>query len=165
MTLFLPASCARSKGFTLLELLIVLVIIVLGFSVVALNMSSGAGTFEHKSAVRDVVSALRYARGQALMAHREMTVAFDLTANTYKLSGREEIYKIPDSIAVTVVTAQSELTGEGQGNIRFFADGSSTGGRVVLDRGEVSKQIDINWLTGQLEIEDVTRDDRPRRRR
>jgi general secretion pathway protein H len=165
MKLFFPASCVRSKGFTLLELLIVLVIIVLGFSVVALNMSSGSGTFEHKAAVRDVVSALRYARGQALMAHREMTVAFDLTDNTYRLSGREETYKIPDSIAVTVVTAQSELTGEGQGNIRFFADGSSTGGRVVLDRGEVSKQIDINWLTGQLEVEDVTPDDRTRRRR
>jgi general secretion pathway protein H len=165
MRFSLPASGHRSRGFTLLELLIVLVIIVLGFSVVALNMSSGAGAFAHKAAVRDVVSALRYARGQALMAHREMTVAFDLTSNTYKISGREETYQIPDSIEVTVVTAQSELTGEGQGNIRFFADGSSTGGRVVLDRGEVSKQIDINWLTGQLVVEDVTREPSTGRRR
>jgi len=87
-----------------------------------------------------------------------MTVAFDLANNTYKVGDRDKDYSIPESIAVTVVTAQSELTGEGQANIRFFADGSSTGGRVVLDRGEVSKQIDINWLTGQLEVEDVTRD-------
>lgn len=165
MTPFLPASPRRAKGFTLLELLIVLVIIVLGFSVVALNLSSGTGTFEHKAAVRDVVSALRYARGQALMTHQEMTVAFDLAKNTYKVSGRDEDYSIPEKIALTVVTAQSELTGEGQGNIRFFADGSSTGGRVVLDRGEVSKQIDINWLTGQIEVEDVTRDEPARRRR
>jgi general secretion pathway protein H len=64
-----------------------------------------------------------------------------------------------------LVTAQSELTGEGQGNVRFFADGSSTGGRVVLDRGEKSMQIDINWLTGQLEVEDATSDGQPRRRR
>jgi general secretion pathway protein H len=35
----------------------------------------------------------------------------------------------------------------------------------VLDRGEISRQIDINWLTGQLEVEDVTRDDSSRRRR
>lgn len=160
----MPASRSRTGGFTLLELLIVLVIIVLGFSVVALNLSSGSGTLAQKAAVRDVVSALRYARGQALMAHREMTVTFDLTNNTYKVSGREEEYKIPDAIEVTVVTAQSELTGEGQGNIRFFADGSSTGGRVVLDRGEVSKQIDINWLTGQLEVEDVTPNEHPKRR-
>jgi general secretion pathway protein H len=161
----LTAALWRSKGFTLLELLIVLVIIVLGFSVVALNLSSGSGTLEHKAAVRDVVSALRYARGQALMTHQEMTVSFDLADNTYQVKGRNEEYRIPESIAVTVVTAQSELTGEGQGNIRFFADGSSTGGRVVLDRGEVSKQIDINWLTGQLEVEDATRDDFSRRKR
>jgi len=154
----LQVSLRRSQGFTLLELLIVLVIIVLGFSVVALNLSSGTGAFEHKAVVRDVVSALRYARGQALMRHQEMTVAFDLANNTYKVGDRDKDYAIPESIAVTVVTAQSELTGEGQANIRFFADGSSTGGRVVLDRGEVSKQIDINWLTGQLEVEDVTRD-------
>ncbi|MEC4748782.1 GspH/FimT family protein [Methylomicrobium sp. Wu6] len=165
MTPFLPVSLHRSQGFTLLELLIVLVIIVLGFSVVALNLSSGKGTLEHKAIVRDVVSALRYARGQALMTHQEMTVSFDLAKNTYKVSGRDEEYSIPETIAVTVVTAQSELTGEGQGNIRFFADGSSTGGRVVLDRGEISMQIDINWLTGQLEVEDATRDNLPRRRR
>jgi general secretion pathway protein H len=164
MTPLLQASYDRSKGFTLLELLIVLVIIVLGFSVVALNLSSGKGTLEHKAAVRDVVSALRYARGQALMTHQEMTVSFDLSTNVYKVSGRNEEHKIPDAIALTLVTAQSELTGEGQGNVRFFADGSSTGGRVVLDRGEKSMQIDINWLTGQLEVEDATRDERSRRR-
>lgn len=165
MTPLMQASHNRSQGFTLLELLIVLVIIVLGFSVVALNLSSGTGTLEHKAAVRDVVSALRYARGQALMTHQEMTVSFDLANNIYKVSSRDEQYKIPDSIAITLVTAQSELTGEGQGNVRFFADGSSTGGRVVLDRGEKSMQIDINWLTGQLEVEDATSDGHPRRRR
>lgn len=156
----------RSKcaGFTILELLIVLVIVVLGFAVVGLNLSSGKGAMEHKAVVRDVVSALRYARGQALMTHQEMTVTFDLEQNTYQISGRDEVFSIPESIEVTVVTAQSELSG-GQGNIRFFADGSSTGGRVVLDRGEISRQIDINWLTGQLEVEDVTGDDRPARRR
>lgn len=157
----------RSKcaGFTILELLIVLVIVVLGFAVVGLNLSSGKGAMEHKAVVRDVVSALRYARGQALMTHQEMTVTFDLEQNTYQISGRDEVFSIPESIEVTVVTAQSELSGGGQGNIRFFADGSSTGGRVVLDRGEISRQIDINWLTGQLEVEDVTGDDRPARRR
>lgn len=165
MTPLMQTSHDRSQGFTLLELLIVLVIIVLGFSVVALNLSSGTGTLEHKAAVRDVVSALRYARGQALMTHQEMTVSFDLANNIYKVSGRDEQYKIPDSIAVTLVTAQSELTGEGQGNVRFFADGSSTGGGGVLDRGEKSMQIDINWLTGQLEVEDATSDGHPRRRR
>jgi general secretion pathway protein H len=52
-----------------------------------------------------------------------------------------------------VVTAQSQMIGQNQGSIRFFGDGSSTGGRVSLKRGESVWQIDINWLTGQIELE------------
>lgn len=148
-----PSYSFKTSGFTLIELLIVLVIIVLGFSVVALNISSGHRALEHKAAVRDIVSALRYARGQALMTHRETEVSFNLTDNSYTVSGRDKVYTIPEFIDVTVVTAQSEITGEGQGNIRFFADGSSTGGRITLERGEDAWRVDINWLTGQVETE------------
>ena len=144
---------SRLRGFTLLELIVVLFIIVLGFSVVGINLSSGNNSTEVKAAARDIVSALRYARGQALMTHEETTVALNLAENTYTVSGRDKIYIIPEAIAVTVVTAQSELTGEGLGNIRFFADGSSTGGRITLERPNTTWQIDINWLTGQIELE------------
>jgi general secretion pathway protein H len=145
------ALCQR--GFTLLELVVVLFIVVLGFSVAGINLSSGNSSTEIKAAGRDIVSALRYARGQALMTHQEATVAFDLAENTYTVSGRDKVYLIPKTIAVTMVTAQSELAGKGLGNIRFFADSSSTGGRITLERGNTAWQIDINWLTGQIELE------------
>ena len=141
------------KGFTLLELVVVLFVVVLGFSVIGLNLSSGNDSTEIKAAARDIVSALRYARGQALMTHEEATVALNLSGNSYTVSGRDKVYQIPEAIDVTVVTAQTELTGEGTASIRFFADGSSTGGRVTLERGNASWKIDINWLTGQIELE------------
>ncbi len=142
-----------SKGFTLLELTVVLFVVVLGFSVIGLNLSSGSDSTEIKAAARDIVSALRYAKGQALISHQETTVALDLSDNSYTVSGRDKLYQIPQSIDVTVVTAQTELTGEGAANIRFFADGSSTGGRITLERGQTAWKIDINWLTGQIELE------------
>jgi len=151
--LLTPVRPCKNSGFTLLELLIVLVIIVLGFSVVAINASSGHRALEHKAAVRDIVSALRYARGQALMTHQETEVSFNLADNSYTVSGRDKVYTIPEFIEVTVVTAQSEITGEGQGNVRFFADGSSTGGRITLEREGYAWRVDINWLTGQIETE------------
>ena len=141
------------KGFTLLELTVVLFVVVLGFSVIGLNLSSGSDSTEIKAAARDIVSALRYAKGQALISHQETTVALDLSDNSYTVSGRDKLYQIPKSIDITVVTAQKELTGEGMANIRFFADGSSTGGRITLERGHTSWKIDINWLTGQIELE------------
>lgn len=145
----------KQQGFTLIELIIVLVIVILGFSAIGISISSGNDAAQIKAAARDIVSALRYARGQALMDHEETTVAFDLEENSYTVSNRDKIYTIPDDISLTVVTAQSELTGQGQGNIRFYADGSSTGGRVTLERDKAKLQIDINWLTGACELSDT----------
>jgi general secretion pathway protein H len=149
-----PCALHLNKGFTLLELIVVLFIVVLGFSVVGINLSSGNDATELKVAARDIVSALRFARGQALISHQETTVTLDLAENTYTVSSRDRIYPIPKAIDVTVVTAQSELT-EGSAGIRFFADGSSTGGRITLELGKATWQIDINWLTGQIELDDT----------
>jgi general secretion pathway protein H len=143
----------NAKGFTLLELMVVLFIMVLGFSVIGVNLSSSNNTTEHQRVSADIISALRYARGMALMAHRESVVTFDLDENSYTVDRRSKVYEIPKTIQVKLVTAQSQLTGQKQASIRFFADGSSTGGRVSLKRGENTWQIDINWLTGQVELE------------
>ncbi|MFI3217704.1 MAG: GspH/FimT family pseudopilin [Methylococcales bacterium] len=142
-----------NKGFTLLELMVVLFIMVLGFSVIGINLSSGNNATEHQRAARDIVSALRYARGMALMTHKETTVTFDLNENNYTVANRDKVFAIPETIKVTVVTAQSQLTEKNKGSIRFFGDGSSTGGRVSLKRRENVWKIDINWLTGQIELE------------
>ena len=150
-----PCTLHLNKGFTLLELIVVLFIVVLGFSAIGINLSSGNDATELKVAARDIVSALRFARGQALISHQETTVTLDLTENSYTVTGRNKTYPISKTIDVTVVTAQNELNGQGLGNIRFFADGSSTGGRITLERGKAGWQIDINWLTGQIELEDI----------
>ena len=143
----------REKGFTLLELVIVLFITVLGFSVIGFNLSSGNEATKVKAAARDIASALRYARGQALISHQETTVTIDLADNTYTVSNRDKVYSFPEAIDVTLVTAQSELN-EGLASVRFFPDGSSTGGRITLEWGNVGWRIDINWLTGQIELEE-----------
>ena len=148
------ASCPlRQRGFALLELTVVLFVVVLGFSVIGLNLASGNDSTEIKAAARDIVSALRFARGHALMTRQEATLTLDLTGNTYTVSGRDKLYQIPEAIDLTVVTAQTELSGEGEASIRFFPDGSATGGRITLERGKAAWKIDINWLTGQIELE------------
>jgi general secretion pathway protein H len=142
-----------NKGFTLLELLVVLFIMVLGFSVIGVQLSSGNNATRHQRVVTDIVSALRYARGMALMTHKETTVTFNLDENSYRINNRDKIYQIPETIQVKIVTTKSQLAGRNRGSIRFFADGSSTGGRVSLKQEDRVWQIDINWLTGQIELE------------
>lgn len=145
---------ARQQGFTLLELIVVLVIMVLGFSAISINLFSGNETTELKITARDMVSALRYAKGYAQMSHQETTLTINFAENTYTVSGRDKVYEIPQTIDTTMHTGQSELS-EGSGSIRFYPDGSSSGGWIKLERGKFAWRIDINWLTGQVELKDV----------
>ncbi|MGR9115827.1 MAG: GspH/FimT family pseudopilin [Gammaproteobacteria bacterium] len=141
-----------NRGFTLIELAVVLFIMVLGFGVVGINLSSGHRSTEFRAAARDMVSALRYARGQALIRREQTTVTIDFSENTYQISTRDRIYQIPEGVEATLVTAQTEMSGYGMAGIRFFPDGSSTGGRLTLERDQSVWRIDINWLTGQIEL-------------
>ncbi|MFI3223469.1 MAG: GspH/FimT family pseudopilin [Methylococcaceae bacterium] len=151
----LTLNTSLNKGFTLLELLVVLFIMVIGFTVVGINISTGENSTAIKAATRDMASALRYTRGQALLSHQEATLSIDLSENNYRVSNRADTYSIQKSIDLTVVTAQNELSGDGTANIRFFSDGSSTGGKITLEHGKTAWEITINWLTGQINLNDV----------
>lgn len=138
------------RGFTLIELTLVLFIVVLGFAVIGSNIASGNKTSQLKAAARDLMSALRYARGRALIAQQEVAVAVDLAENSYSVSNREENYSLPQDIDLTLVIAQDELEDDEIGHIRFYPDGSSSGGRITLEWDESIQRIDVNWLSGKV---------------
>lgn len=117
-----------SQGFTLLELIIVLVISVLGFATVALNLNSGQSSTRLEAVARDIASALRYAHGQALLTHKPVSVMLDLNDNHYRISNRERDYAFDEAIKVSVTVAEDEFAEGEAGTIKFFGDGSSTGG-------------------------------------
>lgn len=146
-------SLRQNAGFTLLELIIVLSIVVFGFGVIAVNMSASDDSRTLKAAARDLVSGLRYVRSQAMLTHKTATLNFDLSNNSYFLTGQEKSYNIKEDIDVTVKTAQSELQ-NGVAQLRFFPDGSSIGGRITLEKNKLSQEININWLTGHVTLED-----------
>ena len=142
----------QAQGFTLIELTVVLLIVVLGFSVIGTNISSGNQSSQLKALTRDLASALRYGRGQALISHDEIIIAINLAENSYKISNREKVYHFSDEVEVTLLIAQDEFKDEDTGQLRFYADGSSSGGRITLEWGNLVNVIDVNWLSGKVEI-------------
>lgn len=149
-----PFDFRQENGFTLIELTVVLLIVVLGFTVIGSNVSSGNQSAQLKAAARDLVSALRYARGQALISHNQVAVAINLAENNYQISNRDKIYSFSDDIDLTLVIAQDELKDNEVGHFRFFPDGSSSGGSITMEWGVLMQQIEVNWLTGKTEISD-----------
>ena len=141
------------QGFTLVELIIVLVISVLGFAVLGTHISSGNQTTQLQAAARDIASALRYAQGEALITRIPVSVAVNLDNNSYRISNADKLYTLPAALDISLVVAQ-EAFDNGEGQIVFFPDGSSTGGRVSLEWGKQLRRIDVNWITGEVTISD-----------
>jgi general secretion pathway protein H len=146
------SPCAGQRGFTLLEMILVLVIAATVAAVAVPNLQPALANMQLRAATRDIASALRYARGQALSRGREAVFSLDVERHVYQVSGRRKDYSLPASVQFGLFTAETELSGEGQGSIRFYPDGSSTGGRVSLDAAGKRRLVDVNWLTGAVVI-------------
>ena len=144
-----------SSGVTLLELLIVLSIMaILAALVLPLFGGTGVSTGELKGAARQVAAGLRVARSEALATRQETRVVLDLEQRTFRIDRDAHVHILPRMIEVKLFTAQSDLVNERVGTVRFFADGGSNGGRVTLASGARKYDIDIDWLTGRVAIQD-----------
>ena len=122
-----PRADGRRRGFTLLELLVVLTIAA-GIAVLAMPQLSNAITlFELKSGGRQLASALQAARGRAIARDGEVAVIVDVQKRMYRTTGVTEVRPLSADLSLTLETAGSDVLNEQVGAIRFFPDGSSTG--------------------------------------
>jgi general secretion pathway protein H len=55
-------------------------------------------------------------------------------------------------VGLTLVTASQERIDAAAGNIRFFADGSSSGGGIGLHAGARDAVLLVDWLPGRVSI-------------
>ena len=134
-------------------------LIALAATVVVVSVGSGLSGARVRAASKDLAAALRYTRGQAIVEREQKLMLLDLENRSYTAAGRDPV-ELPPDMEIRLVTARSELDGEGAGRIRFFPDGSSSGGRITLARGEAEWQIEVEWLTGKVNLRDPTDADR-----
>lgn len=147
------------SGFTLIEISIALAIAGLVMAMLVPNMAPAIARARLYSATRDVASALRHARGQAVVRGEETLFELDTRLHHYRITGSRKTHTLPEDIKLGLYTSTSETVEPGTGRIRFYPDGSSTGGRVTLIGGGLEKKVDINWLTGVVKLDDPNRQD------
>lgn len=148
----MPTPAAdRSAGFTLLELLIALVIASLLFVFVLPTGSRQREHVELANAARTVAEALRTTRIQAINAGAAAVFAVDVAHARYRPAGGA-VQELPRGIRVGLVTTRDDTHGPVLGDIRFFPDGSSSGGDVTLSRGNDRFEVLVSWLTGGVSI-------------
>jgi general secretion pathway protein H len=81
-------------------------------------------------------------------------VQLDVERRAWQVAGTEKRHQLPSGIELGLVAAHTELQDERQAGIRFFADGSSSGGQVIVSAAGRRFLVDVDWLTGRVSIHD-----------
>ncbi len=168
----------RSTGFTLFELLVVLVVISLMSAMVIPRLSGYLDTLTLKTAAKKVTAALRYARNKAATEKVPVISRFETEANRLVVSvdsnrqhhalrknkasnpeseipTEEEVYQLPGGIYFSREDKDinSDTSEDENITIFFFPNGSSSC-VVVVFNNEKGKQfkIEIDSITGSAGI-------------
>jgi general secretion pathway protein H len=149
-----PGRRDRIRGFTLVELMVVMVIISLVMGLVATSMSRSVSSAEARAASRQLVASIRYTRARAIIDKQEQVFQVDTENRSYQAPGRKQI-DLPEGVDVTITTARSEVTSESVSGIRFFPDGGSTGGHIELTVNDREYRVNVAWLTGETSLERI----------
>jgi len=141
-----------NRGFTLLELLLVLFLLGLAYGLTGPMLTEGSVGLDMKTAARQLAAGLRKARSTAATERSETVLILDVEERFFAVTGDSKRYKLPPSLFYSLFTAESELVRQQTGAIRFYPDGSSTGGRITMTAGGQKASVDVDWLTGRVRI-------------
>ena len=133
------------RGFTLFEMLVVILLISLAVGVLGLGARQAVQAANERRVVGQMVDALRTTRAGATVSGRAARTEFDLLRLTFQAPGRAP-HAWPPSLQVTLHTAEQLASA-----VEFYPDGSSTGGNLLLANGSRRWRIDIGWLTGSVQ--------------
>lgn len=150
---------AHQQGFTLLEMIVVLLIIATMATLLGTSIVGRLDSVKVATAARDLTAAMRYTRSQAILHREEKFVEINLEQRSYVAAGRPAV-ELPETMELKLLTAQSEVDSDKVGRIRFFSDGGSTGGTVTLISDGRQWKVKVSWLTGEIELDDGRRERR-----
>ena len=144
----------HSAGFTLLEMLVVLVIIAAASLLAMAAFGGGMRGMQVRSSAREIAAQLRFARAVAISTGEPQDVVIDPRARSWRgAKGRSGSLPGEGEVVFTGAAAgqfADTANDEGKGVVRFFPDGAATGGRVRLLANGAGWDVDVRWLTGEV---------------
>jgi general secretion pathway protein H len=146
-------NCESSnKGFTLLELIIVLLLISLMLGLAAVYFAQALPSNRFDATVREIAATVKYAKAMSQLHGEPYAVIIDLDAKSYQIMGRGE-KKIPPDIAVAVrAPFSSQVFTRGKYEITSNPAGVVTAGMLELSRAKQKAVIAIDPIVGAVTI-------------
>ncbi|MFQ5560164.1 MAG: GspH/FimT family pseudopilin [Nitrospinota bacterium] len=158
------------KGFTLLELIVVMAIIAIASALALPFMGSSLNELQVKSSSRRVAALFRQTRNDAVTSKRKRIFELDFSSKSFLVtsgspdSSTSEVQskkiagKLEDTISLKGFSYPEEdtLVKEGVFSVSFFPQGNSTGGKLFLGSADYEHAITIiiDSLSGRVRIGD-----------
>lgn len=153
-----PAFRRPANGFTLVELLVAFAIIGFAMAVVPIAYSKLNQSIEYRAAIRAFVTNVTAARASAMVTGQASAIEVNLENKTFGFGNRFN-HKWPKSYEIKAEVASQAIQANKIARIKFYPDGSSTGGSITVLRAPgVGVRFRIDWLTGRLTQEVVHAD-------
>lgn len=146
-----PVRFVRATGFTLLEMLAVILLIGIAAAAVSFSVNQGLASARVNAASSELAAALRATRAQAIVKGAQQNFDVDTRSNTYR-NIRQQNVALPKGLRLSITSAKDDQPNDHTGRIRFFPDGSSTGGRITLFSGKREWHVNVSWLTGEVRV-------------
>jgi general secretion pathway protein H len=140
-------------GFTLVELLVVLAVIGLLIVAAPTLISAARPGLEARAAAQSLANDLREARGKAIATNNETKVIFDSADRSYMVDPGGRKLQLPAGLALTFQGRSADRS-PSPSELIFFADGSSTGGRIRIASAKREHWIVAHALTGGVAVDE-----------
>jgi general secretion pathway protein H len=144
-----PEACSTS-GFTLIEMLAVMMIIALVASLVVMFVP-GTGRSGLKAIVMDSAALLRRERMSAMLMRRDRHVALDGESRVLIGDSGTQVL-IPRDVTLDILGADAVWDGR-LAVAAFHPDGASSGATLRFSREGAAYEIRVNWYTGGVAVE------------
>lgn len=157
-----PDKRVALPGFTLVELIVVMIILAIAAAMI-IPQAVGTSDLRARSAARIVVADLEYAQNHAIVTQTNITVTFDTSANSYRVSNESATLTHPitkqeyevdfdtkrgfGSVSIAAVSFN------GGALVTFDSLGApNSGGTVDIAAGEHTYRVTVAQVTGRVAV-------------
>ena len=141
-----PKLLQRS-GFTLLEVIIVLTLVVLMLGLSTIYFAGFLPAVKFNATGREISATIRHARSLARMNMQTQRLIIDLDERTYGMAG-QAAKDIPPNVLIRIDDPASGEILHGKYSLIFHPSGGMEGGAILLSGGKKKMRIDMDPIKG-----------------
>lgn len=148
------ANCGTA-GFSLVEMLVVLAVTAIVFTIGAISLSALHGRMTPDRVAAQIVDLLNDTSDRAMESGVEQSVAVDLRQKVFN-NRVDPTIRLPDGFLLKVTLGKETVTSRQELEVIFLPDGTGSGAEIEISDGKDHlARITTNWLTGLTRQTDV----------